>query len=279
MTESTRLWLARACQRLLRPLVRILLRHGVAYRDFAEIVRAVYAEVARESFTPEGKRPTDAHVAVVTGLTRKEVKRLREQSDRDYSADVWGGANRATRVLSGWHRDPDFTDEHGEPRQLSLIDEAHGFAALVRRYSGDIPSNAILEELERVNAVVRVEEQRLAVRQRAYVPASSDPESLRMLGSAGHDLLSTLEYNLAREQDARPYFQRTVFNTRVDRRALPVFHRLVSTHGQQFLEILDDWLERHEISQDDDQQPIARTGVGIYYFEDVSHPGGQDDDE
>jgi len=283
MTDPIRLWLARSCHRLLRPLVRILLRHNVAYRDFAEIVRAVYAEVARESFTPKGRRPTDAHVAVVTGMTRKEIKRLREQVDGQYVDEVWGGANRATRVLSGWHRDPDFTDRHGEPRPLELAlgdsrDEI-GFAALVRRYSGDIPANAILEELERVNAVERVAGNRLAVRHRAYVPEGSDPESLRMLGSATHDLLATLEYNLSRGDDVRPYFQRTVFNTRVDTRALPIFHRLVSSHGQQFLETLDDWLERHELGEDETESPVKRTGVGIYYFEDTTRPQEFEDDD
>lgn len=279
MTETSRQWLARACHRLLRPLVRILLRHGFAYRDFAEITRAVYVEVARESFTPQGKRPTDAHVAVITGLTRKEVKRLRDAAQDDYPGDVWGGANRATRVLSGWHRDPDFTDAHGEPRRLPLADETNGFADLVRRYSGDIPANAILEELERVMAVTRTGEGMLEVRHRAYVPQGSDPESLRMLGSASHDLLSTLEHNLSRDEGSRPYFQRTVFNTRVDMRALPVFHRLVSQHGQQLLEVLDDWLERHEMAGDDTTRPVTRTGVGIYYFEDANTLEETDDDD
>lgn len=281
MTDSTRLWLARSCHRLLRPLVRILLTHGVAYRDFAEIVRSVYAEVARESFTPEGRRPTDAHVAVVTGMTRKEVKRLRELADDHYADEVWGGANRATRVLSGWHRDPDFTDQHGEPRPLILSDhdDEIGFAALVRRYSGDIPANAILEELERVHAVERRDGHRLAVRHRAYVPEGSDPESLRMLGSATHDLLATLEYNLSRDEDVRPYFQRTVFNTRVDTRALPIFHRLVSNHGQQFLETLDDWLEHHELDASEQGVQPTRTGVGIYYFEDATRSEESEHDD
>ncbi|GAB3678370.1 DUF6502 family protein [Salinisphaera aquimarina] len=279
MNDSARQWLARACHRLLRPLVRILLRHGIAYRDFSEIVRSVYAEVARESFTPQGRRPTDAHVAVITGLTRKDVKRLREQADHDYSDDVWGGANRATRVLSGWHRDPDFTDAHGAPKALALDDETTGFTALVRRYSGDIPANAILEELERVMAVSRSAEDNIEVIQRAYVPDAGDAESLRMLGSASHDLLATLEHNLSRPDGAHPYFQRTVFNTRVDVRALPIFHRLVSQHGQQLLETLDDWLEHHEVAAQDKDKPVKRTGVGIYYFEDATHPEESDDND
>lgn len=276
MEDNARQWLARACRRLLRPLIRILLDHGIAYRDFAEIVRSVYVEVARESFTPEGKRPTDAHVAVVTGLTRKEVKRLREQADDNHADQVWGGANRATRVLSGWHRDPDFTDQRGAPRPLSLSDD-DGFVALVRRYSGDIPPKAILEELERVTVVER-DNDTLRVLDRAYVPDARDPESLRMLGSAGHDLFATIAHNIARDESTPPRFQRTVFNTRIDPRALPVFQRLVSQQGQQWLETLDDWLENHEIDRDDDTASRARTGVGIYFFQDAAHRGKNNND-
>lgn len=278
MNETHRQWLARACHRLLRPLVRIMLTYGVAHKDFDAIVRAVYAEVARESFTPPGKRTTDSHVAIVTGLTRKEVKRLREQSGRQYDEGNWGGANRATRVLSGWHRDPDFTDEHGEPRRLALENGPDSFAELVRRYSGDIPTVAILDELERVHSIAREPDGSVRVLNRAYVPGAGDPERLRMLGSAGHDLLSTLEHNILDEQAVRPRFQRTAFNTRVDIRALPVFHRLVSQQAQHLLEVFDDWLEHHELGDDASEDKIARTGVGIYYFEDVEHPGDDKDD-
>ena len=277
MNNHDRQWLARASHRLLRPLVRIMLTQGIAHRDFDAIVRAVYAEVARDSFAPDGKRATDSHVAVITGLTRKEVKRLREQSDSQYDAGNWGGANRATRVLSGWHRDPDFTDDEGAPRPLPLDDDSDGFSALVRRYSGDIPVMAILDELERVHSVARGQDGTVRVLNRAYVPGAGDSERIRMLGSAGHDLLSTLEHNLSSGEDKKPLFQRTVFNTRVNKRVLPVFHRLISQQAQQLLETLDDWLERHEVDDTDNETAHTRAGVGIYYFEDTGET--TDDDQ
>jgi hypothetical protein len=278
MKGTDRQWLARASHRLLRPLVRIMLTHGVAHKDFDAVVRSVYAEVARDSFTPAGKRATDSHVAIVTGLTRKEVKRLREQADSTYEQSGWGGANRATRVLSGWHRDPDFTDDEGEPRRLTVEGDGNEFGELVRRYSGDIPTVAILDELERVQSVAREPDGTVRVLNRAYVPSAGDPERVRMLGSAGHDLLATLEHNLCRSSDVRPYFQRTAFNMRIDPRALPVFHRLVSQQAQHLLEVFDDWLERHEVDERDPQAPASRAGVGIYYFEDAAHPGDEHDD-
>ena len=78
MTEPIQKTLARALHTMLRPLVRILLRNGIAYGSFAELAKKTYVEVAFEDFAPEGKKQTVSRVSALTGLTRKEVKRLLE---------------------------------------------------------------------------------------------------------------------------------------------------------------------------------------------------------
>ena len=89
---------------MLRPLVRILIRNGVAYGALAEVAREVYVDVAFEDFKPEGKKPTVSRVSALTGLSRKEVKRLHELevSDAESSQQRY---SRAVRVVSGWMND------------------------------------------------------------------------------------------------------------------------------------------------------------------------------
>jgi len=48
----------RAVARLLRPLFRVLLRHGKSYRAFEEVARRTYVEVAMEDFGIPGKKPS-----------------------------------------------------------------------------------------------------------------------------------------------------------------------------------------------------------------------------
>lgn len=264
--------LTAALRHLLRPLVRILLRHGIAYGDFAEIARAVYAESAREDFALPGRKSTDSRVAILTGLTRKEVKALREAAAGDHHSS----ANRATRVLSGWYQDPDFTGADGEPRVLPLDGEG-SFAELVRRYSGDMPSRALLEELRRVNAVTLDGKNRVQVLSRAYVPRAGDLEGLRMLGTALHDLTSTIDHNLTRN-GAPARFQRTVFSERVPARMIPILRRITAERGQRFLESLDDWLSANELKPRDKSGDAGlRTGVGIYFFQDSAPDDGRDE--
>ena len=266
--------IALASQHLLRPLVRLLLRNGIAFDDFAEVARGVYAQVARDEFTPEGKRPTDSRVAILTGLTRKEVRRLRDEVDAPHTKQEWGGAHRATRVLSGWFQDPEFTDADGEPRDLDAKDEQTGFPALVRRYSGDMPTSAMLAELERVNAVKRVDKSKIHLLSRSYLPDTGDPEGIRMLGSAVHDLLATIDHNLSRNEGERPLFQRVVFNNQVDAKMAPLFRRITNEQAQKFLETLDDWLATHEHPAQEDGEHL-RLGVGVYLFQDETQPGSE----
>jgi hypothetical protein len=265
--------LAAALRHLLRPLVRVMLRHGMAYGDFMDIVKAVYVESARADFSLPGKKSTDSRVAILTGLTRKDVKALREAA----AGERYANANRATRVLSGWYQDPDFTGADGEPRVLSM-DGDTGFAELVKRYSGDMPPRALLEELRRVNVVALEGKNKVRVLSRAFVPHAGDLEGLRMLGSALHDLATTIDYNLMRDgEPAR--FQRTVFSERVPARVIPILRRITAERGQRFLESLDDWLTAHELGpRDKDKDEGVRTGIGIYFFQDAT-PDSKKDNE
>lgn len=65
--------------RLLRPIVRVLLANKVTYATFDQIARQVFVEVADKDFTLKGRKQTVSRVALVTGLSRKEVLRIKRE--------------------------------------------------------------------------------------------------------------------------------------------------------------------------------------------------------
>ncbi|MCK5858397.1 DUF6502 family protein [Abyssibacter sp.] len=266
--------LDRALRRLLRPLVRIMLRQGISFGEFSEIAKRTYMEIAWDEFTPSDARASDSRVAIMTGLTRKEVKRLRETRAQKTETST-NHMNRATRVLSGWFRDPDFCDEKGQPRRLNMTDDGLQFPALVRRYSGDMPPRAMLEELRRVNAV-RVDEKGIQVLSRSFVPAGGDPDSLRMFGLAMSDLGHTIDRNLNDGTSSEELlFQRYVSNAQLNPRMVPLFKRLLAERGMQLLESLDDWMSSNE-QPDDAAGSSAHIGAGIYFFDRTDQPPTDD---
>jgi hypothetical protein len=266
MSDTPYKALATATLRLLRPLVRILLRHGVSYATFAELAKWVYVDVASEDFAIPGRKQSVSRVAVITGLTRKEVTRV-QQLPRPDDSEETEQYNRAARVIGGWLRDPDFRD--GEvPAELPFEDAPNSFSELVRRHSGDVPARAILDDLLRVGAVERSGSGSVRLIARAYIPRGSEVDKLTIVGRDAAALVATMDHNLDPDRGP-PRFQRTVAYDNLPDEALAPFRELSGEQAQALLERLNDWLAE----QDRDTNPKARgtgrnrAGIGIFYFE------------
>ena len=67
--------IAGAVCKLLRPLVRILLRNNVPHSMFCDFAKWVYVDVALREFQLPGRKRSISRVALLTGLSRKEVLR------------------------------------------------------------------------------------------------------------------------------------------------------------------------------------------------------------
>ena len=261
-----------AVLRILRPLVRILLRHGIPFGVFADIAKRVYVEVADAEFPIPGRKQTKSRVSVLTGLSRKEVLRVKRLPSLD-DATAAARYHRAARTISGWLRDKAFTDRKGRPAVLPLDSGKSSFTELVKRYSGDIPVRAVLDEMERVGAVERLANGGVRLVQRAYVPSGSEEAKINILGSDVADLIQTIEHNLAATGE-KAFFQRKVSYDHLPAAVLPEFQRLAGQHAQSLLEELNDWLA----TRDREGTPLQpgeqrkRAGLEIHYFEDDAPP-------
>ena len=254
---------------VLRPLFRVLLRHSMSFAAFEELAKRVYVDVAMNDFAIHGKKPSISRASILSGLTRKEVSRLVAAHANDAEPDG-ERYNRAARVLTGWVRDADFLGPHGEPRALEFDGEA-GFAALVRRHSGDMPARAVLDELQRVGGVRLRDDGLIELLTRAYVPQHSTVDKLGILGHDVADLIETIDHNLQHGAED-PRFQRKVMYRGIPIESLPAFRRLSADLGQSLLERLDHWLDTQaeEGKRAGHTAPQARVGLGIYYFEERS---------
>ena len=260
-----------ALAKLLRPLVRMLMKHSFSYAAFESIAKRVYVETAMEDFALPGKKPSISRAAILTGLTRKDVNLLlAEPSSRaDVSTTHF---NRAARVLTAWVREPRFAAPDGAPQPLPM-DGANGFAELVRCHGGDVPVRAVLDELQRVGAVQMLVDGRVGLRQRAFVPHESMVQKLGILGTDVGELIATITHNIEHgATDAR--YQRKVMHVGIPIDALPAFREMSARQSQKLLEGLDAWLTEHDIEHlPESGLPVgdtARVGVGIHYFEQMS---------
>jgi hypothetical protein len=232
------------------------------------LAKKTYVDVAFEEFAPETKKQTISRVSALTGLTRKEAKRLRELEHTEHS-DSAQRYNRAVRVISGWLNDSDFLDTAGQPATLPVDGDKGSFAALVKKYSGDVPTQSMLAVLDAASSVEK-DGDRVRLTQHAYVPGNDPVDKLNILGTDSAELIATIDHNLVKQGDALR-FQRKVSNHNVSVDALADFQALSAEKAQALLEEFDAWLSEHE-AQDSDQGRYV--SLGIYYYK--KDPGSED---
>ena len=252
---------------LLRPLVRILLRNNIPLRTFTDLAKRVYVDVALNEFALPGRKQSISRVALLTGLSRKEVLSVTRMPPPTDSLSM-ELHNRAARIISGWVRDPRFQDQAGQPAALPFDGETSSFTLLVREFSGDIPPRAVLDELSRVGLTTRNEDGSVNLLAPAFLP-QTDADKLHILGSDVADQISTIDHNLTAPAEAA-FFQRKVCYHYFPDDHLATLKQLTALKAQNLLEEMDRWLAEHD-SQDpapDDTGRHKRVGISIYYFED-----------
>jgi len=257
-----------ALYRVFRALARAALRRGLPYDAVAEVAQRAFVDVAQGEFTIPGRKQSASRVAVLTGIHRKEVRRvLASPPEEERDASQW--VTCAASVVAGWRRDARFSDRKGLPVALPFEGDSPSFAELVRRYGlGDAPARAVLDELERVGAVERTKDRRIKLIATAYVPEVASPTALAILGTDVADLIATIDHNLSSET-GKGYFQRKVAYDNLPEEALAAIRARVEKEALGVLEKLDRTISR----QDRDSNPkVTGTGrkramVGIYYHE------------
>lgn len=245
----------------------LLLKSGITWKEFSNLAKEKFVTVATEEFGKRGRATNVSRVAILTGLGRGEVARLRRP--REPPAAVQGFMSKPTQLLHAWYHDPRYLDPSGRPRDLEIEGAEGSFAELLRQYAPDIPVVAMIKELRAAGAIGDAEGKRLRALKRSYIPRELNENLVRLWGSVLHDVGTTFECNLNRDETDPPRFERRALSLRVDPKSLPEFREVLEREGQAFLERMDDWINAHQASSSVDEQGVGiRLGVGVYHIQD-----------
>lgn len=265
MSSNVRTALLTACKTFMQPIARYLLSNGIGFREFSEISKVAFVQVATEDYGIRGRNTNVSRTAVLTGLTRKEVKRVRDKirAGTDIDSPELG---RQAQLLDVWHHDPDFISEDGTPRELTM-DGPSGFRELSRRAGGDVPPGAILTELKNSDAVEESAEGTYRCLKRHFNPAGIDSYTAIRYGEVLRDLATTLCFNSVQTDETARHYEYRVWNDHVPEDEVASFHDLVRQRGTEVLEFLDDWLASRQANTNDQDGEFGRCGLGLYYFQ------------
>ncbi len=259
-----------ALRRILRPLVRLLLTHGVTYPLITDIVKAIYVDVARREFQLQGKRQTDSRISLLTGVHRKDVKRLIEEEDR--GEHTHAGVSLGAALLARWLGAPEFTDHGGQPRPLARLASDGGHASfehLVESVSKDIRSRVILDEWLHLNMVYIDGNDQVVLNLAALTPTRDFGERLRFLETNVHDHLAAAVHNLC--GGSPPMLERSIFYDQLSAASVTELRLLandLAMHAMQTLNRRAIELERED--QQAGRVADRRINFGSYFFQGAS---------
>jgi hypothetical protein len=202
----------RALTQVLRPLVKLMLAHGITYPALSELLKALYVEVAQREFTLAGKGQTDSRVSLLSGVHRKDVKRL-SQSPAGVDAGDSRKVSLNSKLIAAWVGTPEFTDKRKHPLPLPRLSRTSGsgpsFEALVESVSKDIRPRAVLDEWLRLGIVRIDDDDRVCLdHETAFVPDQGFLDKAFYLGHNLHDHAAAAVHNVL--GGAPPFLERSV---------------------------------------------------------------------
>ena len=260
--------LVRALVAVVRPLVKRLLAAGVPFGQVEARLRELFVEVADTELALPGRRQTDSRIALVTGINRKEVRRIRS-ADQTVAAPRSFTMNQSASLISRWRTDPQTSDRSGRPRPLPYqATRGPSFMKLARKVTGDLAPRILLDELVRSGAAELRAGDVVVLRGDSYVPRVEGGEGLQILREDPAELVETILGNVLDEREER-LLQRKVFFDNLGSDAAERIRTELRREGERFLRRMNRLLSRY----DRDRNPQAPAGhpyyagIGVYSFE------------
>ncbi|AIL63676.1 DUF6502 family protein [Pseudomonas alkylphenolica] len=261
-----------ALRRVMRPLVRLMLRKGVTYTVFADLLKEVFVDVADREFRLDDKAPSDSRISLLTGVHRKDVRRLRKEDDTASMA-LPENITLGAQLVNTWTSNQPFCKAAGQALPLPRLASVGGdvsFDALVAQVSTDIRARVVLDEWLRLG-VVRLDEQDCVhLEAQAFVPQKGFDEKAAYLAHNLHDHASAAVHNLTAQ--GQPFFERSVHYDALSPASVEVLRETVASEGMQtllgFSRLAAD-LENGDLSSLDPRQRIT---IGLYFYTEPNSP-------
>lgn len=272
--HHTSITLIKAVRWFCRPLVKLLIAKGLTYPMLRDLFKELYVEVAEQDFAIEGKSPTDSRIYILTGVHRKDIKRLRDPAlqteDNASQISTLGGT-----VVSRWLGLPEYQDTKGEPRCLPRASNNNqpGFDELVASVSKDVRPRAILDGWLQQGMVTNNDDGTISLNKTAFIPHESFEEQVFFLGRNMHDHLAACAHNML--QTDAPMLERSVYFAHLSEDSVKQLRTLAEKQGMALLQTLNK--QALKLQNADKNQPDAtqRMRFGCYWYQENKTTSGE----
>ena len=263
--NKTQAALVKAVVMLCKPLIRLLIEKGITFPQFRELMKELYVEVADEKFSLDDKKPSDSRIFVLTGVHRKDIKRIRQQAEQETSK-ITSSASLSGEIVARWTSMPEYLDDKGKPRQLLKSgkgDEA-SFEQLVSSVSKDVRPKVIFEEWLRLG-IVRLKDDYIVLNKSAFVTNKEFKEMAYYLGHNVHDHMASCVNNILVEED--PMLERSVYYACLTEDSVNKLNTIATKKGNELLQHLNKQAIKLYDVDKQKEDAIYRMRLGVYWYQ------------
>jgi hypothetical protein len=269
LSIDTRRYFLQALRKVLRPVIKLMIRFGIRYDEFADVVRDAYVMSVLSHKVGAGSDLTRDQISWITGISRSQLEHYIERANVSASPAP-SRPDTAAGVLHKWHTDSRFINPTGAPLELEFDGtSAPTFRGLVGQLDPEVSPEAVLDELISTKCVAWSEEGRLRALSRFVIRPGDSVAVIEHFGETLSHLIETQEHNSEPANADNKRFDRTVFpDRRLPAVLLPSFHNFARERTIQLLSDLDDWLAHNAEADADQMMPRVDAGLNVFLYVD-----------
>lgn len=255
-----------ALEQAIKPLVRLMLARGINYVQFTDWLKPIFIETAAETLGGKDKEINDSRISVMTGVHRKDVKRLRELLKNDVAIKVPSNVNWGSQLVSAWLNTPSYCNGI-EPKAIARLKKQGqeiSFEALSESVTRDVSSRTLLDEFVRLGIVTVTESDMVELVTTAFIPAQGEDEKTYYLGLGVGDHAMAAVNNVLSQQPA--HFDRLVHYNHFSAESIDVIEKLTREHGNQLLQTINTEAEMQQAVNGVQKNKAKRFTLGVYFY-------------
>jgi hypothetical protein len=255
--------------RALRPLVGLLVRHGVHYPAVAAALKPLFLEAAQAELARHGKPATDSAVSLMSGVHRRDVRTLtRAPAARGVEAPQ--SMSLSSEVVARWMADATLAPK-GRPRTLPRHGETGSFDALVASISRDVRPRAVLDEMLRLG-VAQESDEGVLLSEAGFAPRQELADMAAALADNLHDHAAAAAANLDGD---RNFLEQAVYVDQITDVSVAELQQTAREAWQAAFQAVLAKAQRRFDHDAEHAKPEARTQrvrFGVYFYSDTQEP-------
>lgn len=260
------LLIASAMKRVLRPFVKLMLANNLTYTFAIDVLKSLFVEVADKDFTIDNKHQTDSRISLMSGVHRKDVRRLREEQPQ--VEDVMpANVSLGTQLVALWNATPKYLNEDGTAKPLQRFAASNpdvSFEGLVRSLSTDIHPRAVLDEWLRLGVARLDDEGFVHLTTDMFIAQEGFEEKIYYFGHNLHDHAQAAVSNVLGQQ--ANFLERCVHYDTLTVESIHQIGELAEKQGMKTLREINKLADSQSTKNQDDVQANMRMTFGVYYY-------------